>query len=407
MKKYKNFLICLLLLLFTTNIAFATENFLTMNSAADLALEHSTTLKKLDNALIILNRTKKDADKSAKDAENRLSTDIALKDYLANNYSTLSPTEKAQVNFLILLRVIMTEDDKFMFKKIQHLSPMTTTYNLNNNRSTRKVTENSIKLSVYEQYNNILKIMDSINIQKNLISNIEKNYKQSQIKLKSGKISKMDYQSIELDYQIENLNLQKMMRNYESAIISLNKLIGEPATKRYPDYVDSYPNPKDTINSFDYYLENALKNRHEITSAQVYYDIKKKEHELAKEVFPYEMNNNHYDTKFYMEEAQDNLSKASINIEIELMNSYKELENLMNNWKAVEDEFKQSQSSYAEIQKKYKSGLLSEKHLTNAEISLSQSQIKLTSIKRDVWIYQLKMDYSCGIGPGISQYNVR
>jgi outer membrane protein TolC len=195
-----------------------------------------------------------------------------------------------------------------------------------------------------------------------------------------------------------------MQRNFDMTLINLNKTIGEPVDKKYISYSSDNMSIMTAIKPYDEYLSDAMKNRAEILNAELGYKLKKIEYDLTKAAYPLESDIHNSDAKFAMDDAYNTLEAAKIDLEIEIASAYKELEKRLKNWESSEKLYQSAQENYKGVVSKYSMNMVTEKVLTDANISLAKAEMQLKNARRDLWIQQLKMEYASGIGPGIKNF---
>ena len=102
-----------------------------------------------------------------------------------------------------------------------------------NSELSKVAQEESIKHSLKESYINMIKTRREISLGELQLETDKMNLDISKAKLKAGKISQSEYNSLELSYNTEKEQLETKKENLELNYVSLNILMGTDTTKRY------------------------------------------------------------------------------------------------------------------------------------------------------------------------------
>lgn len=369
MKKIRLLSIILIILLFSSSFVFAADEVLDIEKAAIKAVQNSSSVKVTNNYL----------------------------DMASDSYTTIMNTTERSKRLLLIPQGTNT----FTIIKNLELLPITAENQLNKADINFQTTQSFTRIAAYRAYITLLGADYGVELQEKLVKNMETNYKNAQTKLKLGTMSSSDAKIAEINYLKEKLNLQKYQRNAQSALMALNKMMGEPLTKEYSQYVENNINPSDTMRSLEDYLNSSVSSRSEVLTAQWDLDFKKKEQVHDKLTHPILTDIYYTTSKYDLQEAENILTTAKIDVEMDLTTGYRNLETKMKDWENAENQYDLAKTTYDNVSKSYAQGLVSVIQLMEADKSLTGSKIQLRNAQLEAWLYQIRMDIASSIGPGM------
>ena len=403
MKRTKQIAALLIVLIFSFGTATADSSIFNLDNAIVKAISNSSSIKAQDNSYEDLIDNSDDTGYSSMDARDLLNLDGRFA-YLEQKKDKTFEEQLEYQEYKLGLGKPMTEEEKLPLLKARDISPSYMSYYMSINRNTRKLVANQIESAIYEQYNSLMKSKDAVEIQKKLTQNLDKSNQQAQLKFKLGKLSKVNARFVEISYQKSKLELAKAQRKFDMTLINLNKTIGEPLSNKYSSYSSDNMADIAAIKSYEEYLSSALKNRAEIANAETGHMLKKMEYDLTKVAYPVVTSLQNKDAKYYLDEAYNKWEETKIDIEMEITSAYSDLEKKLKSWENADKLYQAAEYKYKEASSKYSLNMITEKELTDATISLAQSELQSKNCRRDLWMQQKKLNYAIGIGPGIKSY---
>lgn len=305
----------------------------------------------------------------------------------------------------ILNAMSKTGGNSFSLYKSYELLPYQIEYSITAANNTKENTVASVRLQAYTLYINLLKIKYSVDLQTDLVKNLQDNYNKSSINYKNGKITKNDLRLIEINLEKAKMQLNQYKRNYDSALMALNKSMGKDINTKYNSLIDNNIVPSMEIQSLESYMNKALESRAEVLNAKANIAYQNKSFEFDK--LNYTTSQKDYDD--YMQKAQYDLDQiqyqydiTKIDIQSEINTGYKNLLNKLKSCESAQKQCEIAKYNYETAEKSYELANITLYELENAKISYTQSQINLKNAQLDLWLYEIKMDYASGIGPGLS-----
>jgi outer membrane protein TolC len=295
----------------------------------------------------------------------------------------------------------LSENSALAIIRALEVTPLYTQYQKAATLIQLQTLENTVRLQAYEQYINLLKIDYSVSVQEQLVQSLERSFKQAEKKYNSGQISKIDYRASELNLKKAKLELQKYQRSEQTLIMMLNQAMGRPVKTTYEKLIDENIMPDTNLGELDQYLNNALSYRGEIQNNKQYLTVLKKDYDISKVSHPLDSDIFHKEFEYKIDEATNNMEIQKLNVQLETMSAYKELERKYLGVKGSEKSLELANIELSNLTNMYKQGKLSVLDYMNANISHSQSRIQTRSTQLDLWLYQKKLESATGVGPGI------
>ncbi|WP_199241785.1 TolC family protein [Desulfosporosinus sp. Sb-LF] len=259
------------------------------------------------------------------------------------------------------------------------------------------VVKNAVRLSSYKAYIGLLKANYALTIQKGLMDNLDADYKKAQLQLSLGLISQSQLRLSEIAYLKAQYRHDSAQKGVNSASLSMSNMMGEDTAKQYT-LQDYNITPAAQIKSLNDYINTALGKRAEIMNAQSTLDTKKKEYDYGKAELPTDFQFYVQKQEYAIESAQNDLDLAKINVQLDITNNYKTLENAMKNMEAMKDLDDQANFNDQTAQIQFDNSQITLKELGDARVSKAQADVNYKNSKLDAWLAQTMMDTACGIG---------
>lgn len=392
-KKHISIIIAIALgIILNSNTAFAQSNSMDVKTAENLSIKNSFEIKSQDYSVQLA----QNACDQAKDASNDANTTLVINQQMLDLRAKPNKTPEEQA--IVANYVPLTDDQIYQLIKVRDVQPLEAQYNLSAAKNNTASVENSIKLNVYTQYISLLSDQDTVNTEQKNIKNLSDLYNASKLKLQLGVISKSDYNKITASYNNENPVLLQKQRTMDIDEMNLNKSMGQDIQIKYSSFSTDLSDDNYNIEPLDYYLNSALNNRTETVNAKNYIDVKQKAYDIANDRYPIEDNLYNKEAKYDLDEAESNLQVQKINIQKDISNEYNILTSKKKNVDNEMQSYNSAKKTYNMANIKYNAGVISKIDLESSELDYKKECDKLSSLQRDLWLEQFKMD--CEINKG-------
>ena len=260
------------------------------------------------------------------------------------------------------------------------------------------VVTNAVRLTSYKAYIDLLKANYSFEIHHGLMNGLDADYRKAQLQSTLGMISQTQLRLIEIAYKKSQYRFDSAQKGFNSASMSVNNMMGEDIWKQYLTLQDYNITPAAEINPLTDYINLALANRADIINAQGTLDIKKKQYDYGKAELPTDFQFYIQQQEYAIENAQNDLELAKINVQLDITNLYKGLGSAMKNMEAMKALDDQAALNYQAAEIKYKNSLISLQEFNNAQVARAQADVNYKNAQLDAWLTQTTMDSACGIG---------
>lgn len=321
---------------------------------------------------------------ASKAAESSLSLRAAKKTYenYVDQYNSVVMASKNPYNIRMLL-----------------VGPYQAEYLKNVGENNLDVTQNAVRLSAYTVYMNVLKAKYAVDIQRELLTNLKRDLDKSKLMLDKGMISKTNYRLVEINYRKSELTLQKYERNYESALMGLNNLMGEDIDTKYLKIIDEGIDPGYELGSVDEYINMALSFRSEVKNAQSSLELKEKEFEYGKTQVQPRYDVYLEETQASIDSAKNSLEDAKVSVELNVIKAYDDADKAVKNAVSLKKLYEAAEGNFKIAENKFKNNMISMYEFENARINLAQSKMQLKMAELDAWLYEAKLNMASGSGP--------
>jgi hypothetical protein len=285
---------------------------------------------------------------------------------------------------------------------IINVAPLYAEYRMIMMANTKTITESSIRLSAYEAYINLIKTKNAIGLSEKSAQASEQDYNIAKMKLESGMISILDAEIVEKNYLKSQIELRKLKRNEGSILFNLNKLMGEPISNTY-EYIDNNMNPAGEINTIEVYINQALANRAEVISNEIYLKALKENYKYSAPDHPISSELYNEQSRFDINEQENKLETTKLDIRIEINKAYAELKKRRQNMDSTQKAYEIAKKNYKDAENLYSVGQISKDALVDFELNLMNAETQFKNTQLDVWFYQQRLEVACGVGPGITK----
>jgi hypothetical protein len=255
---------------------------------------------------------------------------------------------------------------------------------------------NSLIISMNTSLSAISSNTQEINIQRSLISNLEKNLNIAINKNKYGLIAKQELDKLQLQKKIAEVELKKLNIQKNVQYEQLSKLVGEEID--YSTIITGNNLTKtEGLKELEYYISYALGNRKDVRISHNNSLFKEIDYQIATQNYGIESKSQNFRQSYitYRSAAND-YEDLKINIEIAVSNAYSDYQQKLVNQEKAKNNMDIAQTKFASVQQKYKLGLVTDYDLSVANIDLVKGQSQYFNAQSSTYISWLKLEQACG-----------
>jgi hypothetical protein len=263
------------------------------------------------------------------------------------------------------------------------------------------ILDNAQAYSAYAAYSGVAKLQSAIALQQEALDLQKSSLDALNKRYELGAASKAEADSAGISYEKAAISLGQTKRSLLSALVSLNKLVGENLATTYEDFDRSQLRPAKATPRLQDYLDGALSKRSEILLAARNKDLAEGQAGLFSEA-PYKPESVHagQESALSAEESAIAYDIAVSNVEAEIRAAHKQLLALRGQISYSESQVAIAQSALERAQKQRDLGLATQLSVDSAAMSVAQAKIQLENSTIDVWLQERKLEIISGIGPG-------
>ena len=244
-----------------------------------------------------------------------------------------------------------------------------------NSELSKVAQEESIKHSLKESYINMIKTQREISLGELQLETDKMNLDISKAKLKSGKISQSEYDSLELSYNTEKEQLETKKENLELNYVSLNILMGTDVSKRYNFVMPAVYEPFELDIPVESYINVKTAESNSVIQAKKSYESTKQTSKLTSATSS--AVNGYQSAQNDLNSAQMSYEDTKDTVYESLYNKYNSIVENEKNYASALEEFKLLQSDFLRTQVKYLNGKVSEYELISAQYKLAEKENSL------------------------------
>ena len=293
---------------------------------------------------------------------------------------------------------------KLAMRKVKELYPEQMKFSWEYTRDMRISTANKLTSTLRGIFFGVYNASEDVKLKQMQLDLTAKVNKQDKLKLERGLITTLAKQ--ESDYNLKkaqnDLNVAK--RNYENAVRSLNQFVGLPARTQYTDIVNEDVLTNYAWKPVDYYIEQALANRSDITSIRKQIALKEQDKSITEDFSVYKNSttalDEHERLLYDIEQLKLDLESVKLTITDEIKNALVDVLQAEKSVDSLNNTLKLQRSNFSKMQARYKAGLISENVLDQAEIGLKQVENGYNATLFDYNTKIIRFNDAVGIGPG-------
>ncbi len=244
-----------------------------------------------------------------------------------------------------------------------------------NSELSKVAQEESIKHSLKESYINMIKTQREISLGELQLETDKMNLDISKAKLKAGKISQSEYDSLELSYNTEKEQLETKKENLELNYVSLNILMGTDTTKRYNFVMPAVYEPFELDIPVESYINAKTAESNSVIQAKKSYESTKQTSKLTSATSS--AVNGYQSAQNDLNSAQMSYEDTKDTVYESLYNKYNSIVENEKNYTSALEELKLLQSDFLRTQVKYLSGKVSKYELISAQYKLAEKENSL------------------------------
>lgn len=244
-----------------------------------------------------------------------------------------------------------------------------------NSELSKVAQEESIKHSLKESYINMIKTQREISLGELQLETDKMNLDISKAKLKAGKISQSEYDSLELSYNTEKEQLETKKENLELNYVSLNILMGTDVSKRYNFVMPAVYEPFELDIPVESYINSKTAESNSVIQAKKSYESTKQTSKLTSATSS--AVNGYQSAQNDLNSAQMSYEDTKDTVYESLYNKYNSIVENEKNYTSALEELKLLQSDFLRTQVKYLNGKVSEYELISAQYKLAEKENSL------------------------------
>lgn len=295
-------------------------------------------------------------------------------------------------------------ETKLMMRKVKELYPEQMKFSWEATRNTRIITENKMTSTLRGIFFGVYNASEDVKLKQMQLDLAAKVNGQDKLKLDRGLITTLAKQESDFNLKKAQNDLIVAKRNYENAVRSYNQFAGLPAKTQYTDIVNEDVLTKYDWKPVDYYIEQALANRFDITGIRKQIALKEQEKSITEDFSIYKNSTtaqDEYESLLYdIEQLELDLESMKLTITDEIKNAYVDVLQAGKSVDSMNNTLKLQQSNFSKMQARYKAGLISENALDQAEIGLKQVENGYNARLFDYNTKIMRFNDAVGIGPG-------
>lgn len=257
--------------------------------------------------------------------------------------------------------------------------------------------ENALIISINTILSQIAGNIQSINIQRSLISNLDKNLNIAANKYKYGLVAKQQLDKLQLqkrvaEVELNKLNIQKIQQ-YEQ----LSKLIGEKIDYN-TNITGNDIEETGELNKLDYYISYAIENRKDVRISYNNSLFKEIDYQIAIQNYGIESKSQMFRQSYITyRSAVNDYEDIKISVELAISNAYNDYQQKLVDLEKAKYNMELAQTKYASTQQKYTLGLVTDYDLSVANVDFVKSQSQYLDAQRSQYVSWLKLEQTCGI----------
>lgn len=390
------------------NDSFSELLTLTLNDAVSKGLEYTNRIRVTDRALEDMwevHVTLTDSSKEIQDHLNRIEDYSRLYDKLHNKHQQLTLEEIQQYSMFMYMfgptpPSISREEMFFSYIKNRDFPHYSYWAEVKKATANRDVLIETISLSIRQLYDGALNLQDAQEMQKELLKSMVKQNKMLHLRFEKGLVSKSELDISDINLQQQELNIKKLERSRDNAIMSLKRQTGIPMKQKITlkSYVTG--GKIKAPDSYDKYLEKALASRLEVMSVKLDLQVKQRELDIMKQYLTNELLLDRLDAQQSVDEKSLAYNEAVDNVTSDLYEAYKSVLRKQNEIKIAERRKVNAETQLKKAVLQYEQGMIGSDVVSNVETSLCQTKIAYNQTIRDYFYQLYRLELASGIGPG-------
>jgi len=253
------------------------------------------------------------------------------------------------------------------------------------------VTAKGIRFGVEAAYYGALSARDNRILAEAAVERQQDLLRIAEAKYNTGAVAKTELLDAQVQLAKAEANLLSAKSQEEKAYINLKKLLGLPQGKPI-ELTDSFDyEPVDLDVTLDELIEDALKKRIDIISAESNYEIAKLDFELNRKVYP--SNTFIYKQKQHaMEEARLQLEDTKAAVEAEVRQIWLDFEEAKANIPVLDKALEMAEESLRIAKLSYEAGLVRSVDVGAAQEALRQVELQKTGVIYNYNLARLKLE---------------
>ncbi|HOQ37424.1 MAG TPA: TolC family protein [Acetivibrio sp.] len=299
--------------------------------------------------------------------------------------------------------IVYTPDIQVLLTKQTELLPLQMKYYWNMTDNGRKVTEMALSLGFRDMYLGFLKADRDYKMSLKKLELQKRKLEASKVKLEQGIITSIEFEEEEYNYLKAQKSVEAGKRNRENMQRTVNSYIGSPIDTNYDTLLYSEYTRNLKLESLDYYVENALKERLEITSLIEEIELKEKHLQIlskaqAKDIYT-ELRKEYDDASLELETLKVKLEQAKYDVENNIKSAYIDVKREGHNLRNMQETLNMQKRSYERLKNQYEQGFIPKLVIDEMALGIEELQNTLELVIYSYNTKIMKLEEAAGLGP--------
>lgn len=301
------------------------------------------------------------------------------------------------------ITIVYTPDIQVLLSKQTELLPAQMKYYWNLTDSSRIMTEKALSLGFRDMYLGFMKADRDYQMSLKKLELQKRKYEASKIKLEQGIISRIEFEEEEYNYLKAQKAVDAGKRNRENMQRSVNSYMGSPLDTHYDTLLYSEYTRNLKLQSLDYYIDKALKERLEIVSLVEEIEVKQKHLEVlakarANDIYT-EIRKEYADVSRELETLEVKLEQAKYDVENNIKSAYIDVKSEGYNLRNMQETLNMQKRSYERLKNQYEHGFIPKIAVDEMALGIEELQSGLDLVIYSYNTKIMKLEDASGLGP--------
>lgn len=301
------------------------------------------------------------------------------------------------------ITIVYTPDIQVLLSKQTELLPAQMKYYWNLTDSSRIMTEKALSLGFRDMYLGFMKADRDYQMSLKKLELQKRKYEVSKLKLEQGIVSTIEFEEEEYNYLKAQKAVDAGKRNRENMQRSVNSYMGSPLDTHYDTLLYSEYTRNLKLQSLDYYIDKALKERLEIVSLVEEIEVKQKHLEVlakarANDIYT-EIRKEYADVSRELETLEVKLEQAKYDVENNIKSAYIDVKSEGYNLRNMQETLNMQKRSYERLKNQYEHGFIPKIAVDEMALGIEELQSGLDLVIYSYNTKIMKLEDASGLGP--------